>query len=137
MNIKVHDRLRHLMVIPVVCCSAHPSLIGVIQSLDNLGSSAFCFRWAMERLGTPVRSAQNIAETVSTVRRWELSLQAQNISKPFKTTNGPNGFCTKPSNSASWGHGPPPIHDPNLLICPASWSNLVPASLSRLENPRN
>ena len=74
------------MVIPVVWYSTHPSVIIVIQSLDNLGTLA-----AVRIL------LQVVAESVSTVRRWELSLQAQNISdisKPFKTTNGPNGLCT-------------------------------------------
>ena len=40
LNTKMHDRLRHLMVIPVVWYGTHPSVIIVIRSLDNLGSSA-------------------------------------------------------------------------------------------------
>ena len=70
LHMKVHDWLRHLMVIPVVWYSIHP-----FESLSfaKLGQAwqlcQLCFRWAMERLGTPVRSARNIAETVSTARR--------------------------------------------------------------------
>ena len=58
----------------------------------------FCFRWAME---LPKLSRQSDAGS-----------SACRLSKPFKTTNGPNGLCTEPSNSASWGHGPPPTRDP-------------------------
>jgi hypothetical protein len=65
----------------------------------------FCFRWL------PKLSRQSDAGS-----------SACRLSKPFKTTNGPNGLCTEPSNSASWGHGPPPTRDPyKRLVCPASW----------------
>ena len=45
-------------------------------------------------------------------RQSDAGSSACRLSKPFKTTNGPNGLCTEPSNSASWGHGPPPTRDP-------------------------
>ena len=110
--------------------TSHGDSRGLIQhsSFCHYGHSKLCFRWAMERLGTPVRNARNIAETVSTVRRWELSLQALKTIQNHQWTQWVVYWTIQLCFMGSW---PSTYSWPyKRLICPASWSNLERATKS-------
>ena len=110
--------------------ASHGDSRGLIQhsSFCHYGHSKLCFRWAMERLGTPVRNARNIAETVSTVRRWELSLQALKTIQNHQWTQWVVYWTIQLCFMGSW---PSTYSWPyKRLICPASWSNLERATKS-------